>query len=330
MILITGGAGYIGSHVNKLLYESGRDTVVLDNLVYGHAGAVKWGKLVKTDLGDIDKLKSLFDEYKFDTVFHFAAYAYVGESVKDPARYYRNNVVNTINLLDAMREHSTKRMIFSSSCAIYGVPQSVPIKEDAQQNPINPYGRTKLMMEQLFEDYRAAYGLDYCCLRYFNAAGADPGGEIGENHTPETHLIPLVLAAAADSKNALDVFGTDYPTRDGSCIRDYVHVSDLAMAHLLAMKYLQNGGESRCINLGNGAGFSVLEVIDAAKRVTGQDIHINLCGRRAGDPPELVGSAESAKKLLGWKPQFSDIDTMIEHAWIWHQNPNKYGQGEEV
>ena len=319
MILITGGAGYIGSHVNKLLNESGHETIVADNLVNGHAEAVKWGRLEVVDLADTDKLRLLFDKYRFDTVFHFAAYAYVGESVEKPAKYYRNNVVNTINLLDAMREYHSKRIIFSSSCATYGIPESVPIKEDAVQNPINPYGRTKLMMEQLLSDYNDAYGIDYCCLRYFNAAGADPDGEIGEKHEPETHLIPLVLAAAADDKKSINVYGSDYPTKDGSCIRDYIHVRDLADAHVKAMDHLNKGNKSGCINLGNGSGVSVFEIIDAARRVTGNDIRVNISPRRPGDPPELVGSAELAEKLLGWKPQFTDIDTIISHAWSWHR-----------
>jgi len=319
MILITGGAGYIGSHINKLLSESGHETIVFDNLIRGHAEAVKWGKLENCDLGDIGKLKLLFDRYQFDTVFHFAAYAYVGESMANPAKYYRNNVANTVNLLDVMLENGTKHIVFSSSCATYGVPQSVPIKESTEQNPISPYGRTKLIMEQILSDYSTAYGLRYICLRYFNAAGADPSGEIGECHDPETHLIPLVLDAAADSRKTINVFGTDYPTRDGSCIRDYIHVSDLARAHILAMKYLKNGGENCCINLGNGAGISVFEIIDAVRRITGKDICINLCDRRPGDPPELIGSAEMAKNLLGWEPHLSDVDTIIRDAWRWHR-----------
>ena len=322
MILITGGAGYVGSHVNKLLYEKGYETVVADNLVYGHKEAVKWGKLEIVDLADIDLLRDLFRKYDFDTVFHFAAYAYVGESMKEPAKYYRNNVVNTINLLDVMRECDTKRIIFSSSCATYGIPASVPIKEDAPQNPINPYGRTKLMMEQALRDYHEAYGIKYCCLRYFNAAGADPDGEIGERHDPETHLIPLVLAAADESKS-VNVFGSDYPTADGSCIRDYIHVSDLADAHVRAMDYLEKGNQSCCINLGNGSGVSVFEIIEAAKRVTGSNIRVNISPRRPGDPPVLVGSAELAKEKLGWEPKFTDIDIIIDHAWRWHQKLNK-------
>jgi len=323
MILITGGAGYIGSHVNKLLSEFGYDTIVIDNLVNGHKEAVKWGKLEIADLCDINKLRLLFEKYSFDTVFHFAAYAYVGESVNEPEKYYRNNVVNTINLLDVMREYQSKRIIFSSSCATYGIPESVPIKEDAIQNPINPYGRTKLMMEQLLSDYNEAYGINYCCLRYFNAAGADPDGEIGESHEPETHLIPLVLDAAADEKKSVSVYGSDYPTGDGSCIRDYIHVLDLAKAHVQAMEYLIKGNKSRCVNLGNGSGTSVFEIIDAVKRVTGRDVRINLSPRRQGDPPVLVGSAELAKELLKWEPQFTGIDTIIRHAWQWHQKSSK-------
>jgi UDP-glucose 4-epimerase len=318
-ILITGGAGYIGSHVNKMLHENGYETVVVDNLITGHGESIKWGTPEIADLADFDRLRFLFDKYRFDTVFHFAAYAYVGESVKEPAKYYRNNVVNTINLLDAMREYNSKRIVFSSSCATYGIPESLPIKEDAPQKPINPYGRTKLMMEQILEDYHKAYGIDYCCLRYFNAAGADPDGEIGENHEPETHLIPLILDAAADESKSISIYGTDYPTADGSCIRDYIHVTDLADAHVRAMDYLVKGNKSCCINLGNGAGFSVIEVIDAAKRVTGKNIHIKISPRRQGDPPELAGSNEMAEKLLGWKPLYTDIDTIISHAWKWHQ-----------
>jgi UDP-glucose 4-epimerase len=319
MILIAGGAGYIGSHINKLLNEKGYETVVADNLVYGHKEAVKWGTLEVVDLADIDCLRNLFRKYKFDTVFHFAAYAYVGESMKEPAKYYRNNVSNTINFLDVMREYDTNRIIFSSTCATYGIPASVPIKEDAPQNPINPYGRTKLMMEQALKDYHEAYGVEYCCLRYFNAAGADPDGEIGEWHDPETHLIPLILDAAADESKFVNVFGSDYPTADGSCIRDYIHVTDLAQAHFLAMNYLEKGNQSCCINLGNGSGVSVFEIIESAKRVTERDIRVNISPRRQGDPPVLVGDSELAKEILGWEPRFTDIDTIISHAWQWHR-----------
>jgi UDP-glucose 4-epimerase len=222
-----------------------------------------------------------------------------------------------------MREYNSKRIIFSSTCATYGIPASIPIKEDAPQNPINPYGRTKLMMEQILHDYNEAYGIDYCCLRYFNAAGADPGGEIGEKHDPETHLIPLVLDAAADERKSVSVFGTDYPTADGSCIRDYIHVCDLADAHVRAMDYLTGDNDSCCLNLGNGSGESVFEIIDAARRVTGRDVRINISPRRPGDPPVLVGSAELAKEKLGWEPQFTDIDTIIAHAWTWHKKQKR-------
>lgn len=269
-ILICGGAGYIGSHINKLLSSAGYDTIVYDNLIYGHKEAVKWGKFIFADLANKDALRKVFSENKIDAVFHFAAFAYVGESVADPAKYYLNNVCNTINLLEAMRKYDCDKIIFSSTCATYGVPEKLPITENMPQSPINPYGATKLMVERIFKDYSAAYGLKFAALRYFNAAGADPDCEIGENHNPETHLIPLVIDAAFGKREDIKVFGTDYPTRDGTCIRDYIHVSDLAQAHLLALKYLNNGGKSDFFNLGNEVGTSVLEVIDSVKKVTGK------------------------------------------------------------
>ncbi len=319
-ILIVGGAGYIGSHINKLLHQKGYSTVVLDNLVYGHQEAVKWGVLEIGDLSDVDRLNKLFQKYKFQAVFHFAAYAYVGESVKHPAKYYHNNVANTLHLLDTMVRYKVRNIIFSSSCATYGVPKDMPITEAMEQKPINPYGASKLMVERILKDYHNAYGISYLCLRYFNAAGADPEGEIGESHTPETHLIPLVLAAAAGEQESVSVFGTEYPTRDGSCVRDYIHVSDLADAHLRAMEYILQGGESTCLNLGYGNGNSVLEVIAAAERVTGKKIPVILKEKRAGDPPILIGSMELAKKLLGWEPHYSKIEKIIEDAWNWYQN----------
>ncbi len=319
-ILIVGGAGYIGSHINKLLHQKGYSTVVLDNLVYGHQEAVKWGVLEIGDLSDVDRLNKLFQKYKFQAVFHFAAYAYVGESVKHPAKYYHNNVANTLHLLDTMVRYKVRNIIFSSSCATYGVPKDMPITEAMEQKPINPYGASKLMVERILKDYHKAYGISYLCLRYFNAAGADPEGEIGESHTPETHLIPLVLAAAAGEQESVSVFGTEYPTRDGSCVRDYIHVSDLADAHLRAMEYILQGGESTCLNLGYGNGNSVLEVIAAAERVTGKKIPVILKEKRAGDPPILIGSMELAKKLLGWEPHYSKIEKIIEDAWNWYQN----------
>lgn len=320
MILVTGGAGYIGSHINKRLYQDGYKTVVFDNLIYGHKEAVKWGTLEVGDLSDIDRLDAIFTKYKIDAVFHFAAYAYVGESVGNPQKYYNNNVVNTLHLLDVMIKHGVKNIVFSSTCATYGVPDKNPITEEMKQNPINPYGASKLMIERILSDYHNAYGLHYCCLRYFNAAGADPDGEIGESHMPETHLIPLILSAAAGDSEHIKVFGTDYSTRDGSCIRDYIHVTDLADAHIKAMGYIKNGGKSTCFNLGNCVGNSVIEVIAAAKEVTGKDIPVVLDERRMGDPPILVGSSEKAEKALGWKPQYGDIKMILEHAWKWYCN----------
>lgn len=318
MILIVGGAGYIGSHINKMLHKNGYETLVYDNLVYGHKEAVKWGILQIGDLADTEKLNELFETYEIEAVFHFAAYAYVGESVTNPSKYYQNNVANTLHLLDVMVKHQVNYLVFSSTCATYGIPHRVPITEEMEQNPINPYGRSKLMIEQILADYHKAYGINYCCLRYFNAAGADPEGEIGESHMPETHLIPLVLAAAAGDRENIKVFGTDYPTKDGSCIRDYIHVTDLADAHLKAMSYLMNGGESTCMNLGNRKGTSVLEMIQEAEKVTGRAIPVIFDARREGDPPALVGSAEKAEKLLGWIPQYSAIDVILEHAWNWY------------
>lgn len=318
MILVVGGAGYIGSHINKMLHNSGYDTVVYDNLVYGHKEAVKWGTLEVGDLADIERLDAIFTKYNIEAVFHFAAYAYVGESVANPSKYYHNNVANTLNLLDAMVKHNVKYIVFSSTCATYGEPEKMPITEDMKQNPINPYGASKWMVERILADYRKAYDINYCCLRYFNAAGADPEGEIGESHNPETHLIPLVLAAAAGDRENIKVFGTDYDTRDGSCIRDYIHVTDLADAHLRAMDYLKKGGESTCMNLGNCTGNSVFEVIEAAKKVTGKEIPVFMDERRPGDPPTLVGSAQKAEELLGWKPKYGDIEVILEHAWKWY------------
>lgn len=318
-VLVCGGAGYIGSHVNKELWQEGYETVVFDNLVYGHREAVKWGDLVVGDLSSIEDIEKVFQQYKIDAVLHFAAYAYVGESVGSPEKYYYNNVVNTLNLLNVMKKYDCKKIVFSSTCATYGEPETVPITEDMSQNPINPYGATKLMVERIFKDYHTAYGLDFAVLRYFNAAGADPDGEIGESHTPETHIIPLILDAAAGKREDIKVFGTDYPTPDGSCIRDYIHVKDLATAHVLALKNIMNGGESDFFNLGNTKGTSVLELCDSAKRVTGRDFKVTLVERREGDPAILVGSADKIKRVLGWTPIYGDIDTIVTHAWKWHE-----------
>lgn len=320
MILVVGGAGYIGSHTNKELNRRGYQTLIYDNLVYGHKESVKWGKLEVGDLAEEEHLERIFQENSIDAVLHFAAYAYVGESVAKPAKYYKNNVCNTIQLLDIMRKYQVNHIIFSSTCATYGVPDKMPITEDMPQKPVNPYGATKWMVERILEDYRKAYGINYCCLRYFNAAGADPEGELGESHMPETHLIPLILDAASGKRESISIFGTDYPTKDGTCIRDYIHVSDLADAHIRALEYLIKGGESSCFNLGNGNGDSVRHVIEVAKQVTGRGIKVKEEKRRAGDPPVLIGSAEKAEKVLGWEPKYAEIETIMEHAWKWHEN----------
>lgn len=318
MILITGGAGYIGSHINKMLCRQGQQTVVFDNLVYGHRESVGKGILEIGDLTNIERLNEVFETYNIEAVFHFAAYAYVGESVSNPSKYYNNNVANTLHLLDVMVKHHVKYIIFSSTCATYGITKNIPVVEEEEQNPINPYGASKLMIERILKDYSYSYGIKYCCLRYFNAAGADPEGELGESHIPETHLIPLILAVAAGDKESITVYGTDYPTRDGSCIRDYIHVNDLADAHVRAMDYLKKGGESNCFNLGNGEGNSVLEVIRAAREVTSRDISIKLGNKRVGDPPILIGSAEKAQRILGWVPKYGDIQVILAHAWNWY------------
>lgn len=319
MILIVGGAGYIGSHVNKELNKRGYDTVVFDNLIYGHREAVKWGIFEYGDLHDTARLEQIFNTYDIDSVFHFAAFAYVGESVEKPSKYYNNNVAATLNLLDVMVRHNVKYFVFSSTCATYGQPETMPITEDMAQKPINPYGASKLMVERILEDYEHAYGLNSVCLRYFNAAGDDPDAEIGEMHDPETHIIPLVLDAAIGKRKSIKVFGMDYPTRDGSCIRDYIHVLDLADAHIRALDYMKKTNKSNRFNLGTSNGTSVIEIIDAAKKVTGREIAVEYVERRAGDPAELIGGNEKAREILGWNPKFSDIDTILKDAWKWHQ-----------
>ncbi|MGD2186696.1 MAG: UDP-glucose 4-epimerase GalE [Desulfobacterales bacterium] len=318
-ILVTGGAGYIGSHCCKELSKKGFHPITIDNLVYGHKNFVRWGEFFQGDVGDPAQLKECLSQHKIDAVMHFAAYAYVGESVEDPIKYYENNLRNTIQLLHAVLENDIKYVVFSSTCSTYGNPRKIPIDEDHPLNPINPYGKTKRMIEEILEDYQAAYGLKYISLRYFNAAGADPDAEVGEDHDPETHLIPLVLDAAAGKREVIKVFGTDYETPDGTCIRDYIHVSDLAQAHILALQQLMGGGDSSVYNLGNGQGFSVLEIIERARKITGKNITIENSDRRAGDPPVLIASNEKATKELGWKPQYADIDDIISTAWRWHQ-----------
>jgi UDP-glucose 4-epimerase len=319
MILIVGGAGYIGSHVNKLLNQKNYKSIVFDNLIYGHKESVKWGEFVLGDTNNLDRIRETFRKYDIDAVMHLSAYAYVGESVVEPEKYYINNVVNTLNLLKVMREFDCKYFIFSSTCATYGNPEYLPLDEHHPQNPINPYGQSKLMIEKIISDYSLAYDLKYVSLRYFNAAGADTDSEIGESHDPETHLIPLALDVANGTKECLDVFGLDYKTSDGSAIRDYIHVSDIANAHILSLEYLKEGGDSNVFNLGNGDGYSVLEVIDVASRISGKQIKTKICDRREGDPERLVGDATKAKEILGWTAEIYRLEDIILSAWNWHK-----------
>lgn len=321
-ILVTGGAGYIGSHAVLALQRSGYDVIILDNLVYGHQDLVETvlkTELIIGDTNDRPLLDQLFSSRKIDAVMHFSAYAYVGESVTNPDKYYRNNVVGTLTLLEAMKEAGINKFVFSSTCATYGVPEIVPIPEEHPQNPINPYGATKLMVERILSDFDVAYDFKSVRFRYFNAAGADPEGLLGEDHNPETHLIPLILLAALGKRDSISIFGTDYPTPDGTCIRDYIHVTDLATAHILGLEYLLNSGKTDVFNLGNGKGFSVKEVIETAREITGKEIKAIECDRRPGDPPSLVGSGEKARSILGWNPEYPDLQNIITHAWNWHQ-----------
>lgn len=316
-VLVTGGAGYVGSHACKALAMAGHEPVVYDNLINGHREAVQWGPLEEGDIADRQRLDAVLVRYRPNTVMHFAAFAYVGESVSQPAKYYRNNVVGTLTLLEAMLEHGIGSMVFSSTCATYGTPDSSPIDEDSPQHPINPYGASKLMVERLLQDFSQAHGLRYATLRYFNAAGADPDGQIGEVHEPETHLIPLVLQAALGLRPEIQIFGDDYPTPDGTCIRDYVHVADLADGHVLALDYLAGGGRSLECNLGTGQGHSVRTVVDAARRITGLGIPESIVARRPGDPPVLVARISRANSVLGWQPRHPTLDQIIAHAWSW-------------
>lgn len=318
-ILVAGGAGYIGSHTVKYLLKNNYEVVVLDNLVYGHREAVLTPNFEQVDLADKQAVDKVFKKYKIDAVIHFAAYTYVGESVAQPQKYYWNNVVNTLNLLDAMIENNVKNIVFSSTCATYGNPQYTPLDEKHPQSPINPYGKTKLMMEEIMADYDAAYGLKYVALRYFNAAGADAEGQLGESHDPETHLIPLVLKAIKGDIPNITVFGTDYETDDGTCIRDYIHVEDLADAHMLAVEKLFKDKISDCINLGTGIGKSVKEIIEAAEEVTGKKVPVVYGERRAGDPPKLYAANQKAINVLGWQPKYMNIKDIIKTAWTWEQ-----------
>lgn len=321
-ILVIGGAGYIGSHMVRLLLHSGFRVTVLDDLSGGFRDAVPEGPLVEGSIADQTLLHELFAANDFAAVMHFASFIVVSESVSQPARYYANNVSATLNLLEVMRESGAPPFIFSSTAAVYGEPQYTPIDEAHPKAPINPYGRSKWMVEQVLDDYGLAYGLRSACLRYFNAAGADPSGELGERHQPETHLIPLVLQAASGRRPHISIYGTDYDTPDGTCIRDYIHVCDLCEAHLLALRHLLDGGDSLRLNLGNGQGFSVREVIDAVNRITDKTVEIREEPRRAGDPPRLVADASRARRELGWEPRFHRLDDIVRDAWRWEQMHN--------
>ncbi len=319
-ILVTGGAGYIGSHMVKTLLDAGDHSVVtLDNLIGGYRDAVPGGIFVEGDISDTQLVCRILNEYQVSAVMHFASYIQVGESVADPGKYYRNNVVNTVLLLDAMRTCGVNKFIFSSSAAVYGEPEQVPILESHRKSPVNPYGQSKWMVEQMLSDLDRAYGLRSVCLRYFNAAGAHPSGLLGERHEPETHLIPLVLRAASGVAPQIKIFGSDYETPDGTCIRDYVHIMDLCQAHQLALESLLDGGDSTAFNLGNGRGFSVREVIAAAERVTRRSIPVVHAPRRAGDPARLVADSKLVRARLNWRPRYEQLDTIIEHAWAWEK-----------
>ncbi len=327
-VLLTGGAGYVGSHAAWMLHRAGHDVWAYDNLSEGHRKAVPEGRLVVGDLMDRTKLEATLREHKIEAVMHFAALAYVGVSVTNPAEYYQNNIVGTLSLLDSMRAAGVNRIVFSSTCATYGTPERVPITESEKQSPINPYGFTKLVIEHALADYSHAYGLGYAALRYFNASGAAADSSIGEDHDPETHLIPLVLQVALGQRENIKIFGDDYPTPDGTCVRDYIHVDDLATAHLAALKNLNDGSQLK-LNLGTGNGASVMQVVEACRKVTGHPIPVEIVGRREGDPPELVADASLANQTLGWQPKYTHIEAIVASAWHWHQqNPRGFVRGE--
>lgn len=321
-ILIAGGAGYIGSHVCKMLAQKGYEVIVFDNLSYGYKNFIKWGEFVLGDIGDKDLLSLLFKKYKIDAVMHFCAFIEVGESVKNPEKYYKNNLFNTIILLEAMKEASINKFIFSSSAAVYGMPVKIPIEEDDPKLPINPYGRTKYMVENILQDYSNSYDFKSVSFRYFNASGASFDRDIGEAHNPESHLIPLILDAAIGNRECIKVFGIDYETKDGTAIRDYIHVMDLATAHIAGLEYLLNGGETNYFNLGSGEGFSVKEIIENVKKITKKDFKIVETERRPGDPPVLIASSNKAEKILGWRREYS-LEDIIKSAWNWHLEKNK-------
>jgi len=318
-ILVTGGAGYIGAHCCKELAARGFQPVVYDNLVTGHREYVRWGPFFEGDIGDAAGLDAVCTAFKIDAALHFAAFIEVGESVADPLKYYGNNVAGALQLMRALVRHGIRRVVFSSSAAVYGSPREVPIEETHSTRPLSPYGRTKLMVERMLEDCEQAYGLRWMALRYFNAAGADPEAQIGEWHVPESHLIPRVLESARDGARPVQVYGTDYPTPDGSCVRDYIHVADLARAHALAIEALLAGSPGGALNLGQGRGYSVLEVIQEAARITGRQLQVQAGPRRPGDPPVLIASNRKAREALGWVPEQSSLENIIASAWIWHQ-----------
>ncbi len=322
-VLVTGGLGYVGSHAVKRLVDRGGQVVCLDDLSFGHKGASSGSEVVTGDIGDAKLLQEIFAKYPIDAVMHFAAFAAVGESVENPQKYYINNISKSLVLIQEMLRAGVKRMIFSSTAATFGEPQVIPIPEDHPKDPTNPYGRSKLMLEEILAEYDTAYDLKWTALRYFNASGADPSGTIGEDHTPEHHLIPLVFDVALGKREKIMMFGTDWPTHDGTCIRDYVHVTDLAQAHLLALEALEAGGKSTVYNMGNGSGYTVKEVIEMAAEVTGKDIPAVAAPRRAGDPARLVASSDKIKSELGWKPEYPELRTIIETAWAWHSSHPK-------
>jgi UDP-glucose-4-epimerase GalE len=321
-VLVAGGAGYIGAHAVKQLARAGYGVVTIDNLVYGHRDAVTSGVFEEGDLRNLSFVEAVFAKHRIDAVMHFAAFAYVGESVTDPAKYYDNNVGATLTLLQAMRNARVDKLVFSSTCAVYGEPERLPLTEDHPLQPVNPYGRTKWIIEQILQDYDRAYGLRSICFRYFNAAGADPDGDIGERHSPETHLIPLAFEAVRGG-SPLQVFGDDYPTPDGTCLRDYIHVVDIAQAHILGLEHLLNGGSSRAFNLGNGQGYSVRQVIDTVSRVCGRPVPYRIAPRRPGDPAKLVGSSQRATAELAWQPGFAELERIVETAWRFHSRQRK-------
>lgn len=316
-ILVTGGAGYIGSHTAKVLAQAGLLPVVVDNLNRGFREAVQWGPLIVADVGDRSALDQLFTQYQIEAVLHFAAFTYVGESMHAPDMYFRNNAVNTLNLLETMRAHGVRKIVFSSTCATYGNPLQIPISEEHPQNPVNPYGESKRMVERLLYWFGESHGLQWVALRYFNAAGADPDGQLGENHEPETHLVPLAISAALGQSGTLEIYGTDYDTPDGTAIRDYLHVTDLGTAHVAALRYLDAGGASSAFNLGTGHGHSVREVIAMIERIGGRKVPAKEVGRRAGDPPSLVAAPRKSAEVLGWHPEHSSLEEIVRTAWKW-------------